>query len=139
MLTSLFLSKVRHKAMTTAISLLCTNAVELISGSSSGHLNFLASARTSRGLCLRLHNNLVQKIRKKHCIICIIRLPNKLSLWIRNLNLWPRGRELFIFGHVYNCQTTLANNFNIGGMLVTLPNIAQNNMIYIVTFKCQKS
>jgi len=36
-----------------------------IFGSSSGHLNFLASDPTPRGLCLRLHNNLVQKIRKK--------------------------------------------------------------------------
>ena len=62
------------------------------SGSSSGHLNFLVPAPTSRSFWLRLQNNLVQKIRKKHCIICMTRLPHKLSLWIRNPNfrLWLR-------------------------------------------------
>jgi len=55
-----------------------------ISRSSSGHLNILVA--TSRSFWLWLQNNLVQKIRKKHCIICITRLPHKLFLCKRNPN-----------------------------------------------------
>jgi len=39
---------------------------------------------------------------------------------------------------LYYCQTTLVNNPNISGMLVTLQNV-KNNIIYIVTFKGQRS
>ena len=57
------------------------------SGSTSGHLNFLAPAPTSRSFWLRLQNNLVQNIRKTfYGFICVTRLPHKLSLWIRNPN-----------------------------------------------------
>jgi len=61
---------------------------------------FLAPAPTSRSVWLRfrLQNNLVQKIRKKHCIICITRLSHKLSLWIRNPNFRLRFHHLKVFG-----------------------------------------
>jgi len=48
------------------------------------------------------------------------------------VHIWPRSKP-------YYCQTTLVNNPNFSGMLVTLPNIEKNNSIYIVTFKGQRS
>ena len=72
-----------------------------VSGSSFERLNFLAPSPppvpTSKSFWLRLQNNLVQKIIKKHCIICISRLPHKPSPWT--------GTQISCFGStIQNCS-----------------------------------
>jgi len=88
MTTSPLLSNVRYKAITTTISPLRTKAVELVP-------KFQAPAPYIKNFWLQRLEAFASRSRtigpknqKKHCIICIIHLPNKLPLWIQNPNLW---------------------------------------------------
>ena len=85
------LNNVRHSAMIRPVSHLRTVAVEPV-------LEFHdpAPAPGIESFWLRLHNSLVQNIRK-NSIISITRLPNKLSLWMRNPNFRLQFHHLKVF------------------------------------------
>jgi len=95
---------VRHKAMITPVSLCVPRLRSRYSNFRlrlqlrASSLYFLAPAPTSRSFWFRLQNKLFQKIRKKHCIVCITRLPNKLSLWMQNPNFRLRFHHPKVFG-----------------------------------------
>jgi len=92
MIKSSMLNNVRHSAMIWPVSHLGTVVVEPV-------LKFQdpALAPGIESFCLRLQNNLVQNIRKKNSITSIIRLPNKLSQWMRNPNLRLHFHHLKVF------------------------------------------
>jgi len=91
MIKSSMLNNVRHSAMIRPVSHLGTVAVEPV-------IKFQdpAPAPGIESFWLRLQNNLVQNIRKK-TPLSITRLPNKLSLWMRNPNFRLHFHHLKVF------------------------------------------
>jgi len=92
MIKSSMLNNVRHSAMIRPLSHLSTVAVEPV-------LKFQdpIPAPGIGSFWLRLQNSLVQNIRKDPSIISITRLPNKLSLWMRNQNFRLQFHHLKVF------------------------------------------